>query len=360
MRMWGTGLYQSEYAYDLKSEVLQLLSLPFDIDEVLRILGEDHPEANEPDHEMHPEYWLVIQDQFHAFGIQRMDAKDQASKIIRDGPDLSAWCDLDGGEANIRRRAKVLDRLLEKWATPRRRPRKRKIIEDGGPFLLDVGDVVAVNYGLRLGERYLQGGARRDRWGAFIVLNRIRLHGVLPRYAVAQLTVDREDTPPDLEACLASDIENRLLPPHLAGIDPPETFVGEPLMLPSIVKYLTERGEPATPESARKLFLGTANMDVGQQAYLRRKRLLVFFEAISARRLEKMQARVVGRLKLDENRLGIDFPFIYSPKRRYVEMDHASLSFFRRLTRTPEDAFVAGFHWPIAQYVDEANWPSPV
>jgi hypothetical protein len=358
MRMWGTGLYESEYASALKIEVLQLLSLPFDIDEILGILGEEHPEANDADDAMHPEFWLVIQDHFHTFGIQRTDIRDRASNIIRDGPDLSDWRDLDGGEANIRRRAKSLDKLAEKWATPRKRPRKRKVIVDGGPFLLEVGDVVAVNYGLRMAERYFQGGRRRDRWGAFIVLNRIRLHGVLPRYAVAQLNVDSEDTPPYLEACLASDIDNTLYPPHLAEMDPPETYIGEPLVLPSIVKRLSERGEAATPESARKSLRDGTGTGPGQQAYMRRKRLMVFFETISAERLERMQATVVGRLKLDEKSLGTDFPFIYSPSRHYVEEDHALFNFLRRRsTRNSEDQFVAGFRWPILQYVDNSNGP---
>ena len=125
-------------------------------------------------------------------------------------------------------------------------------------------------------------------------------------------------------------------------------------MLPSVVKRLSERGEAATPENAKKLFRETIDMDVGPRAYMRRICLHVFFRALSIGWLEKMQARVVGRLDLNEGALRTDFPFIYAPKRPRVETGLSGFYFIRRRALNPEDVYVAGFHWPIAQYVDKS------
>ena len=65
MGLWGTGLYSSDFAMDLRSTVGAVARLPFDGDRLVEILSETEPTAaGNPDDEQHTTFWLVVADQF--------------------------------------------------------------------------------------------------------------------------------------------------------------------------------------------------------------------------------------------------------------------------------------------------------
>ena len=70
MGAWGTGLYSSDMAADMRATVKSVLRLPLDEDRIVDILRDSETQAaNDVDNEDHTTFWLVLADQFEKRGI---------------------------------------------------------------------------------------------------------------------------------------------------------------------------------------------------------------------------------------------------------------------------------------------------
>ena len=70
MGSWGAGLYSNDIALDLKSAVAAIVKLPFESEQLIKMLAEAFPEeASNEANEDYTTFWLVLADQFHKRGI---------------------------------------------------------------------------------------------------------------------------------------------------------------------------------------------------------------------------------------------------------------------------------------------------
>ncbi len=216
MGSWGIGLYGNDTASDLKAGFAELVRLPVGGDELLEKLLEAYPAGRDPEDEDYTGSWLALADLFHAYGLDHPEVFARAFEIVESGADLAALRALEMSEADLRKRARVLDRLAEKWRAPNPKPRARRVIEAPEPLLLESGACLAyptqkgnaanaVLPAARLAKTF-----RPDGWGAFVVLATARRHGYFACYLVARLHL-RSAGKPTLDECTRTVI---------AGIDP--------------------------------------------------------------------------------------------------------------------------------------------
>jgi hypothetical protein len=203
---WGTGLYADDYAADLRDDLMEMIRAPWDGDRLLAWALEHYPSGNDPTDDEFPKVRLVLADLFWLYGIEHPLTIETGLRIIAEGSDLAVKRRLEMSESNLRRRARVLDRLAAKWRTPNPRPRPRHILEQPEPFVLQVGDCLI--YPLRQGApRNPYVGPRfearfygpepwtPDGWGAACVLARWHRFDVFARYLVAVLRLEGATRP---------------------------------------------------------------------------------------------------------------------------------------------------------------------
>ena len=98
MGAWGGGLYDGDYALDLKGTLNAVMRAPLSDDEVLAelwaSLGKGAVDLDAVD------YWLVLADQLERHGIRRQDIFERAIAIVEAGEDVAMLKELD---ANRRR-----------------------------------------------------------------------------------------------------------------------------------------------------------------------------------------------------------------------------------------------------------------
>jgi hypothetical protein len=218
---WGVGLYDNDAARDLKAGFAELVRLPIGQDELLEKVLDAFPAGRDPEDEDHTGSWLALADLFHAYGLDHPEVFARALEIVETGADLAALGALEMSDANLRKRARVLDKLAEKWRAPNPKPRGRRLVKTPEPLLFESGDALAYPTqkgnaasaylpAARLGEAF-----RADGWGAFIVLATARRHAYLACYLVARLYLKTAGKP-TLEDCAGAVI---------AGIDPRIPFI---------------------------------------------------------------------------------------------------------------------------------------
>jgi hypothetical protein len=83
MGAWDGGLYDGDFALDLKGAIKGVLRAPLSDDDVLAEIWASHGEgAVEADA---LDYWLVLADQFERRGIRRQDVFERAIAIVEPG-----------------------------------------------------------------------------------------------------------------------------------------------------------------------------------------------------------------------------------------------------------------------------------
>jgi hypothetical protein len=218
---WGVGLYDNDAASDLRAGFAELARLPLGPDQLLDTVLEAFPAARDPADEDHTGSRLALADLFHAYGLDHPEVFGRALEIVESGADLAALRALEMSEADLRKRARVLDRLARKWRAPNPKPRHRRVVEAPEPLLFEGGACLAYPTqkgnaadvhlpAVRLAESF-----RPDGWGAVVVLATARRHGYFACYLVARLFL-RAAAKPRLEDCAKAVI---------AGIDPRLPFV---------------------------------------------------------------------------------------------------------------------------------------
>lgn len=143
MGVWGTGLYSSDFAADLRSAATAVSRLPFDGDTLASMLRDTEPEAaDDPADPDHTTFWLVIAAQFAPKGLLTPSLRDKALSIIDTGQDLTILTRLGMDPKSLDKRRKMLAdlRLTLTAATPPAKP--RRVLKAPQPLLFETADLL--------------------------------------------------------------------------------------------------------------------------------------------------------------------------------------------------------------------------
>lgn len=198
MGSWGTGLYQDDFASDLKNTIALVSKVPADGDRLLAILRELHADAD-LDGDDGPTFWLVVADQFERKGVVSRTVSERALAVIDDDQDLDRLRDLGLDARGLAARRKVLEELASRLRAPRP---SRPVPKAGKPPAMVVapGEIYAfptmkgkaVNAWF---DSWEAAGFVPDGWGALVVVETGRAFDWLPWCAVASLSVDAQKEP---------------------------------------------------------------------------------------------------------------------------------------------------------------------
>jgi len=98
MGAWGGGLYDGDFALDLKGTIKAMLRAPLSDDEVLAelwtSLGNGAGEMDALD------YWLGLADQLERHGIRRPEVFERAVAIVEAGEDVAMLKELEADPKN--------------------------------------------------------------------------------------------------------------------------------------------------------------------------------------------------------------------------------------------------------------------
>jgi hypothetical protein len=139
MGTWGPGLYSDDFALDLKASISAVCRLPHDADEIVRILAELNPAANQPDDDDHTTFWLVVADQLQRKGLESA-ARERARRIIADGTNIAVLEQLGMSRRDLRQRAKALAKAADRLAAPPE-PKQRRTLKKPQPLIVLPGEV---------------------------------------------------------------------------------------------------------------------------------------------------------------------------------------------------------------------------
>ena len=128
MGAWGSGLYSSDFALDVRGAVKAVARLPFPPDRLLEYLCAAQPAAaNDPKDADHTVFWLTVADQFAKRGIDCADAR--ALAIITDGSDLEMMAALGMDEKSLGKRRAMVEELRRRIAAPIRPPNRAPFLK---------------------------------------------------------------------------------------------------------------------------------------------------------------------------------------------------------------------------------------
>jgi hypothetical protein len=200
MGAWGGGLYDSDFALDLKATIKGVLRAPFGDDELVAeinaYLGGAADGADTHD------YWLVLADQFERHGIPRRGIFDRALAIIETGEDVALLEQLGADSRTIAERRRETAKLAGRLREPRP-ARPRKPLKKPQPLLLEPGEALAwpTERGNSINPYVAEdllgklGGFAQDGWGFGIVTDAGHQLHVLAFYAVQVLLWRRAERP---------------------------------------------------------------------------------------------------------------------------------------------------------------------
>jgi hypothetical protein len=204
MGAWGSGLYSSDFALDVRGAVKAVARLPFPPDKLLEYLCAAEPStANDPKDPDHTVFWLTVADQFAKRGIDCPGARDRALAIISDGIDLATMAELGMDEKLLAKRRVMLEELRQRIVAPIETAKARAVLKGPQKLLLEVGEVLT--YPVCKGDPinpYAVGkdwawvkAWRQDGWGAFAVVERGHVFDFLAWYRGLVITEPLPDEP---------------------------------------------------------------------------------------------------------------------------------------------------------------------
>jgi hypothetical protein len=190
MGAWGTGLYSSDMAADMRATIKSVLRLPFDEDRVVDILCDgERRAAADPGDEDHTTFWLVLADQFEKRGVAHAPTREKAIAIIDQGDDLATMERRGMKQADLRKRGAKLTELRARLAEAPRLSKPRSTITAAQPYTLEPGILYACPVeGSSCLNPYF--GAKQlaqwpfvpDGWRQFVILDRGREFDYLAWY----------------------------------------------------------------------------------------------------------------------------------------------------------------------------------
>lgn len=141
MGAWGGGLYDSDFASDMRADILGYMRAPISDEEILAKIEEEHGLGHDGEHVDGFDYWLVLADQLERRGMPRPQIFERAIQIIERGEDVRALEKLDARPKAIAERRKDTAKLLERLRNPRP-AKKRRPLKTPQPLLFEVGDAL--------------------------------------------------------------------------------------------------------------------------------------------------------------------------------------------------------------------------
>lgn len=197
MGTWGAGLYDDDYAADLKNTIALLCKVPAEGPWFLEKLKAMHYDGHSDDvHET--TFWVVAADQFERKGIACEEASATALDIIANGRDLAHAQDLGADEKFLKKRRQVLEELAGRLRAPRAIRSKSRPAK-APDMVLSTGEIYVFPTMNRRGwhpyRTEQDGPFVPDGWGAIVVLATGRAFDWLPWCALSALTVNPERKP---------------------------------------------------------------------------------------------------------------------------------------------------------------------
>ena len=189
MGAWGTGLYSSDMAADMRSTIKSVLRLPLDEDRIVEIVRDcEGRAANDPNDEDHTTFWLVLADQFEKRGVAHAPTREKAISIVDRGDDLTMMEKRGMKAADLRKRGAKLAELRARLAAAPRSSEPRATIKTQEAYVLEIGVLYAcpvrdANINPRGSKKNFDGSPWiPDGWRQFIILNRGRAFDYLAWY----------------------------------------------------------------------------------------------------------------------------------------------------------------------------------
>lgn len=196
MGAWGVGLYQDDYASDLKNTISLVCKIPMDGSRLLAVLWKMQCDAG-IDSDDECTFWLVVADQFERRGIACSEAIAKALAVIDDGHDIRRMQGLK--QKYVDKRQHMLLELADRLRSPRPE-RPKPAAKKPAEYVVEVGDIYA--YPTMEGKAvnawsstWEEAGFQPDGWGALVVLQKGRAFDWIPWVSVAALTVPHERYP---------------------------------------------------------------------------------------------------------------------------------------------------------------------
>ncbi len=252
MGAWGVGLYQCDEAADLKAAFVEAAKLPIDTDALVQRVSTAHGLTEDPDD---TDGWLALADQLHRYGLDHEATFVRARQIITSGADMRAKQMLDMTPRDLEKRAKILDGLLQSWAQPHPKARRRKMMKGPEGFMFEVGDVwiMPAMQGAPLPFFWHQydpatiaGHYRPDGWAGFIVFDRWRFDTFFARYLIAILHL-QPGAMPTLKGIPACVVRSMTSPEHY--LDENDNLAERPFLLEMVFSTYVD-----TPRKTLKLW----------------------------------------------------------------------------------------------------------
>lgn len=200
MGTWGTGLYQNDTSADVKMVFADLSRRPIDTDTLVAEVFKTFECGKEPTREVDADIWLALADQLHLHALDHPATMDRARRLITQGEDVASKRDLGLSPRDLEKREKVLAEVLERWAEPHPKPRKRKAPAAAEPFLLETGDVWVFPTMQHSARPFHAKDADLSRfvpdgWGAFVVADRFHALDHRACYLFALALLEDGDRP---------------------------------------------------------------------------------------------------------------------------------------------------------------------
>lgn len=203
MGVWGSGLYSSDFAKDLRASISAVSRLPYECRRLTEILcSVEAAASNESNNEDHTTFWLVVADQFEKRGVFCETARSKALHIIDTGRDLAVFKKLGMDDAGLRQREKVLSELRARLSSQSESSRRGPVLKKPQTFLMEIGDVFiyptsagrCVNPYCRAKEK-IPGGWKADSWAAALIVDRGRAFDFLTWYRPLTISSSLPDRP---------------------------------------------------------------------------------------------------------------------------------------------------------------------
>lgn len=205
------GLYDSDFARDLKGTIKAVLRAPLSDDEAMAEIWASHGKGEVEADAL--DYWLVLADQLERLGMRRKDVFERALAIARAGEDVAMLAQLGAEPKMLARRRKETAKLVERLRHPRPAKRRRPL-QTPEPLLLLRGDALtwptdkgeAINPYLAPDQLWKLVGFTPDGWGFGIVTDAGHHYQVLAYYAVQILKWRRPARPSPEFAAQSRDV----------------------------------------------------------------------------------------------------------------------------------------------------------
>src|SRR5436305_1042907 len=130
MGAWGSGLYASDFASDLRALVSAASRLPLDEEALLAAICQmEQAGVDDPANEDHTIFWLVLADEFEKRGIYSARVHELALSIIDVGTDGAMMQKLGMRPADLHKRAAKVRELRARIVAQPKASKPRKTLQ---------------------------------------------------------------------------------------------------------------------------------------------------------------------------------------------------------------------------------------